>query len=509
MLKINKYLLLIGLFYGLERTDAQTTPNVVFIYSDDVGYGDISCNGATKIHTPNIDRIAKEGIRFTNAHATSSTCTPSRYALLTGQYPWRKKGTGIAEGNAGSIIDENQFTIADLFQKAGYQTAVVGKWHLGLGGETGPDWNGNIKPGPNELGFNYSFIIPATPDRVPCVYVENHQVAGLNPDDPITVSYKKPLPGAITGKEHPEMLKMMYSSNQHAETIINGISRIGYMTGGKSALWKDELMADEITGKATSFIKDNKSRPFFLYFAIQDIHVPRVPHERFVGKSGLGPRGDALLELDYHTGEILDLLDSLNLSKNTIVVFSSDNGPVLDDGYKDDAVEKLNGHQPGGSLRGGKYSKFDAGTRMPTLIRWTGTIKAKQVSNALLSQLDFLASFAKLTGQSLPENAAPDSQDMLSAWLGKSKKGRENVVEQSLFSGLSLLSDDWKYISPSKGPAIMKEKNMETGISEKPQLYNLKNDIGETRNLAEKYPEKVGKLAAKLKEIQQLRPEQN
>ncbi|HEX7366800.1 MAG TPA: arylsulfatase [Pelobium sp.] len=509
MLKLNKYLLIIGFVVGMQPLKAQEKPNVVFIYCDDLGYGDISCNGATKIKTPNIDRIAKNGIRFTNSHATSSICTPSRYALLTGEYPWRQQGTGIAAGNAGSIIDENQYTLADVFKTAGYKTAVVGKWHLGLGGANGPDWNGYIKPSPNDLGFDYSYIIPATPDRVPCVYVENHHVANLDPTDPLKVSYDTPLTELPIGKEHPELLKMMFSSNQHAETIINGISRIGYMSGGKSAWWKDETMADEITAKASEFIKKNQNNPFFLYFAIQDVHVPRAPSPRFVGKSGLGARGDAILELDYNTGKILDLLDSLKLTANTIVVFSSDNGPVLDDGYKDDAVEKLNGHTPGGLMRGGKYSKFDAGTRMPTLIQWPTKIKGAQVSDALFSQLDFFASFASLLNQNLPQSSAPDSQNMLKVLLGNSKQGRKNVVEQSLSKGLSLLSGDWKYIAPSKGPAVMKDKNMETGILGKAQLYNLKNDIGETINLATKYPEKVEKMAATLKEIEDPHPHKN
>lgn len=502
MQKSIKYFILVPLLFGLQKLNAQSKPNVVFIYCDDLGYGDISCNGATKISTPNIDRIAKGGIRFTNSHATSSICTPSRYALLTGEYPWRKKDTGIATGDAGAIIDNDQFTMADVFKNSGYKTAVVGKWHLGLGGANGPDWNGEIQSTPNDLGFDYSYIIPATPDRVPCVYVENRRVANLDPKDPLEVSYKEPLTGLPTGLAHPELLKMMYSSNQHAETIINGVSRIGYMQGGKAAWWDDKMMAEDLTTKASTFITENKNNPFFLYFAIQDIHVPRVPHPRFVGKSGLGARGDAILELDYNTGKILDLLDSLNLSKNTIVVFSSDNGPVLDDGYKDDAVEKLNGHTPGGVMRGGKYSKFDAGTRIPTLIKWPAKIKANRVSNALFSQLDFLASFAKLTKQTLPVKSAPDSQDMLNVLLGKSKKGRENLVEQSLFNGLNLISGDWKYIEPSKGPAIMKDKNMEIGSSPRPQLYNLKTDLGETDNLAQKYPEKVEELAKQLKNIQ-------
>lgn len=500
MNRLTKYIVFAILSFGIQKTQAQKQPkpNVVIIYSDDVGYGDISANGATKINTPNIDRIAKEGIRFTNAHASSSTCTPSRYALLTGEYPWRKKGTGIAAGNAGSIIEENQFTLGDVFQKAGYKTAVIGKWHLGLGGQNGPDWNGNIKPSPNDLGFNYSFIIPATPDRVPCVYVENHYVANLDPKDPITVSYTTPLLDPPTGKDHPELLKMKFS-HDHNNTIIDGISRIGYMSGGKSAWWKDELMGDEITKRSVDFINQNKKQPFFLYYAIHDVHVPRVPNPRYVGKSGMGARGDALLELDDNTGKILRVLDSLHLSKNTIVIFSSDNGPVLDDGYQDHAIEMLNGHTPEGLMKGGKYSKFDAGTRLPTFIRWPKKIKPNQVSDALIGQIDFIASFAKLTNQKLPANAAPDSEELLSVMLGKSDIGRTSLVEQGM-NGLAIIKGDWKYIAPSDGPPLMKEKNMETGNSKKPQLYNLKEDIGETKNLSTKYPEKVLELAKLLEE---------
>ena len=475
-------------------------PNVVIIYSDDVGYGDISCYGATKIQTPNIDRIAREGIRFTNAHATSSTCTPSRYSLLTGQYPWRKKGTGIADGNAGSIIDEDQFTLADLFQNEGYQTAAIGKWHLGLGGAEGPDWNGAIKPGPNELGFKYSFIIPATPDRVPCVYVENRRVRNLDPNDPIEVNYTAPVGDDPIGTKHPELLRQK-ADKQHSGTIINGISRIGYMKGGHQAYWNDDTMSDVLTGKAMEFISDNKSNPFFLYFAIQDIHVPRVPHPRFKGKSGMGARGDALLELDESTGKILHLLDSLDLSDNTLVIFSSDNGPVLNDGYEDGAVEMLHDHTPGGPFRGGKYSKFDAGTRVPTLVRWPGVIKANSVSDALISQHDLIASMTKLIKQALPAKAAPDSEELLDVWLGKSQKGRANLVEQGM-TGLAIIKGDWKYIPPHSGMAVMKEKDMEIGNAPVAQLYNIKSDKAEKNNVATQYPSKVKKLSQLLINIQ-------
>jgi arylsulfatase A-like enzyme len=482
------------------QAQTKKQPNVVIIYADDVGYGDLSCNGATKIKTPNLDRIAARGIRFTNAYATSSTCTPSRYALLTGEYPWRKKGTGIAAGDAGAIIPDQQTTLADVFKNAGYHTGVIGKWHLGLGGQTGPDWNGEIQSTPNDLGFDFSFIIPATPDRVPCVYVENRRVHKLDPADPIQVSYKQPVPGLPTGKEHPELLTMKYSHG-HDQTIINGISRIGYMNGGRAAWWNDALMGDEITSRSLSFIRENKKRPFFLYFAIHDIHVPRVPHPRYVNKSGMGARGDALLELDDNAGKILNLLDSLKLTDNTMVIFSSDNGPVLDDGYVDEAVEKLNGHTPGGGFRGGKYSRFDAGTHLPFLVSWPACIAKGKTSDALISQVDLIASFAAFTKQALPAGTAPDSENILDAMLGKSAKGRTSLIVQGLGEGLGIIQDEWKYIAPSAGVPLLKDTNIETGSSKTPQLYHLRTDKGERNNLAAANPEKVQELSSLLNRI--------
>lgn len=365
-------------------------PNIVIIYADDLGYGDLSCYGATKLTTPNVDRVAQKGLLFTNAHSTSATSTPSRYSLLTGEYAWRKAGTGVATGDASAIITPDRISIASVLKQAGYYTGVVGKWHLGLGPSGGADWNGEIYPGPLELGFDYHFLIPATGDRVPCVYVEDRKVVGLDPNDPIKVSFKEPILVEPTGKEHPELLKM-HPSHGHDMTIVNGISRIGYMSGGKSALWIDEDIADMITGKAVKFIEENKDKTFFLYFSTHDIHVPRVPHQRFAGKSGMGPRGDAILEFDWSVGEIIRTIEDLGLAAKTLIIVSSDNGPVVDDGYKDDAVEKLNGHKPAGPLRGGKYSAFDAGTRIPFIVRWDGEVKPGE-TDALFSQIDLFSS---------------------------------------------------------------------------------------------------------------------
>lgn len=474
------------------------TPNVVFIYADDIGYGDLSCNGAKTIHTPNVERLAKMGVRFTNAHSAAATSTPARYAMLTGEYAWRKAGTGIADGDAASIIRPERYTMADMFKEAGYSTGVVGKWHLGLGDKNGQqDWNQPLKPGTGDIGFDYSFIMAATGDRVPCVFVENDRVVNLDPNDPVQVSYQKNFPGEPTGKDNPELLKM-HPSHGHNQSIINGISRIGYMKGGKSALWKDEEIAGTLTGKAVSYIENHKDVPFFLYFATQDAHVPRVPAPQFVGKSGMGPRGDCLLQFDWSVGEILNTLERLGLDKNTLIILSSDNGPVVDDGYKDQAVELLGNHKPGGIYRGGKYSAYEAGTRVPCIWSWKGVIRPGTVSDALVYQIDWFATFAEMMNFRLPEGAAPDSQPMLKAWTGKEKKGREWLVLQNAHNNLSITDGQWKYIRPGKGPAVNKFVNIELGNSMEPQLYNITKDPSEKNNVADKNPDLVKKMAAKL-----------
>ncbi|MEQ6122464.1 arylsulfatase [Reichenbachiella sp. MALMAid0571] len=459
-------------------------PNIIVIYADDLGFGDLSSYGATELKTPNFDRISNEGIRFTNGYATSATCTPSRYALLSGEYPWRNKRAHILPGNAPLLFDTSKQTLPSMLKGAGYKTAVLGKWHLGLGGE-GLDWNGEVSPGPNEVGFDYSYIMASTNDRVPTVYVENHKVVRLDPNDPIEVSYKENFPGEPTGKENPEMLKL-HPSHGHNMSIHNGISRIGYMRGGKSALSIDEHMADTILSRSKMFIRENKDNPFFLFYALHQPHVPRVPNPRFVGKSGMGPRGDVILEADWCVGQLLNTLDRFGISDNTIVVFSSDNGPVLDDGYKDDANEKLGKHTPWGPLRGGKYSLFDAGAHVPFMVRWKGTIEPG-VSDALVCQMDLLASFARLTKQ---ENKSADSQDILSALTGKSKTGRDNLVIEAT-GRVCYREGDWVMIPPHKGAVKIKSVNIETGNLEKYQLYNVSEDPGQKENLAEKFPERV------------------
>jgi arylsulfatase A-like enzyme len=493
-MKISLFFITVTTIFSFSfcSTQQEKFPNIILIYTDDVGYGDISSYGANEIKTPNIDRIADEGLLFTNSHSTSATCTPSRYGLLTGEYPWRKENTGIAPGNAAMIIKAGTLTLPSVLKQAGYVTGVVGKWHLGLGPEGGLDWNGEIRPGPNDIGFDYAFLIPATGDRVPCVYVENRRVVNLDPNDPIDVSFDKPIGNDPTGKEHPELLKM-HPSQGHDQTIVNGISRIGYMSGGHSARWIDEKMADVITGKSIHFINENKDQPFFLLFSTHDIHVPRVPHPRYKGKSGLGARGDAILQLDGSVGEILITLDSLDLANKTIVIFTSDNGPVVDDGYHDRSVELLNGHNPSGSFRGGKYSAFEAGTRIPFIIRWPGHIH-HGISKALISQIDLMASLASFTGQNIPDGSAPDSFNQWEVLTGIKNEGRSFVIEHAVSGALSLLKNNWKYIEPHSGPTYNPYTDIELGNAPESQLYDLKKDLKEKVNVAEKYPKVVQEM---------------
>lgn len=450
-------------------------PNIVLIYADDIGYGDLSCYGATKVKTPNCDRLAATGLRFTDAHSVASVCTPSRYSLLTGEYAFRKKGTGIASGIQPLLIDTNRLTLASMLKKAGYATAVIGKWHLGLGSEP-TDYNKPIKPGPRELGFDYSWIIPATGDRVPCVWVENDHVVNFDPSDPIVLDYSV--------------------KRGEPASYINGIPRIGSQKGGKAALWKDDEMSLVIAQKSCDFIAKNKDKPFFIYVATHNIHVPRVPNKMFVGKSDCGVRGDAIVEFDWIVGEIVNQIEKLGLTEQTLIILTSDNGGINDDNGPDKIhgigdPDATNGHQPNGVLRGTKGTVFEGGTRVPFIVRWQGKVKPG-VSGALISQIDLLASLAALTDQKIPTGEAPDSENHLAALLGKDSKGREYLVEQSNNGPpFGFRHGPWKLL-PGRGTRA--------GIT-LPALFNLDEDISETKNLASKYPERVAAMTAKLSEI--------
>ncbi len=465
-------------YSALAQHSENTSPNVIIIYTDDLGYGDLSCYGASQIKTPNIDNLANNGLRFTNGYATASTSTPSRFSLLTGHLPFRKKGTGILPGDAKLIIQPGSQTLPAVMKKAGYTTACVGKWHLGLGSGK-INWNGHVKPGPNEVGFDYSFIIPATNDRVPCVYLENGRVANLDPNDPLYVDYKKKVGNDPTGWDHPELMKQkLRPRDHHHGTIHGGIGRIGYMAGGKSARWDDETMADDLVAKANKFIKDNKEKPFFLYLSTADVHAPRLFNPRFAGKSGLGARGDMVLQLDDCVGQLMKVLKNEKLIDNTLIIFSSDNGPKLEDSYLDGSYTAAmkKDFKPAGSLRGTKYTAFEGGVRVPFIVHWPGKVKVG-VSDAIISQVDLLASLGHFTNKNFTLQRFSDSQNHLSALLGENPTARQSVIGVGGWRGIIYRKGDWKLIN-----------------TKKPQLYNLKNDLGETQNLAPKYPERVKAL---------------
>ena len=471
-------------------------PNVVVIYGDDVGYADVSCYGDGKIATPNIDRFATQGLRFTDAHCSAATCTPSRFSLLTGIHGFRHN-VRVLPPSAPLLIKPEMLTLPALFAQSGYATAVVGKWHLGIGdGVTPVDWNGKVAPGPLEIGFGYSFLMPSTNDRVPCVYLEGHRVVGLDPADPLFVGSRRP--DGFTGTVYPDgkqdRAAMTYypSSHGHDNSVIHGIGRIGYQWGGKAALWNDETMADVFVDRAKAWLgKQRADKPFFLYFSSQDIHVPRAPHPRFQGKSGRAYRGDAMLQLDWATGAILTALDELGFADNTIVIFSSDNGPVYDDGYVDGTTVRTStaevdrGHDGSGPYRGGKYQIYEGGTRVPFVIRWPGRIEPG-VSPALVNQIDLLASFATLLGHQLTAEQAIDSRDTLPAFLGADAVGLPWMIEEA--RGLALRHGNWKFVQP---PARRGQQ----------QLFDLAADIGEQNDLIAEQPERAAAMRAMLEQL--------
>ncbi|MDO4549672.1 MAG: arylsulfatase [Planctomycetia bacterium] len=459
-------------------------PNVIIILADDLGIGDLSCYGAKVLQTPNLDKLAAEGLKFNRGYATSATCTPSRYALISGLYPIRNPNASILPGNSPLIIDVQKINLPRLFKKAGYQTAAVGKWHLGLA-DGHQDWNKEIKPGLNNIGFDYSFIMAATNDRTPTVYIENQHVVGLESEDPLQVSYKQNFPGEPTGRENPELLTKMKSSHGHADSVVNGVGRIGFQKGGVKARWRDEDMADIFSEKAKQFVTEStkNGKPFFLYFALHQPHVPRIPHERFVGKTPLGPRGDVIVELDDQVGRMVATLEELGQLENTLIVFSSDNGMVLNDGYIDMSVVKNNetGHAPSGILRGGKYSRHDGGMHVPFIVYWKGKIEPG-VTDAIFCQVDFLSTFAALTGQDIPMNV--DSENHLDALLGEKPVGRTELLLESS-RRLSYRTDQWFFVNDNQ----------------KPELFDLSKDPSQKKNVAEEYPEVVQQFQERVKNI--------
>ncbi len=492
-MKNNLFALLLCALFSCNTSVDQNNPNIIVIYADDLGYGDVSSYGVGTLETPNIDKIANNGVRFTNGYASSATCSPSRYALLTGTYPWRNKRAKILTG-ANLIIDTSEMTIPKMLKTKGYETGIVGKWHLGLG-NTKIDYNKKISPGPNEVGFDHSFIMADTQDRVPTVYIENGYVVNLDPNDPIEVNFKNDDYGLPSGTKNPELLTMKWHHG-HNKAIVNGVPRIGYMKGGEKAKWSDIDMADKFLDEAKKYIDKVKDSPFFLFYTLQQPHVPRTPHPRFEGSSGMGPRGDVIKEADWCIGELYSHLEKNNLLENTIIIISSDNGPVLNDGYYDDAVEKLGEHTPAGRLRGGKYSLFEAGTRVPFITYWKGKTKP-QVSDEIVSQIDFLNSFSSLLGSDIKSR---DGVDLSGVFFNNIGNGRDNLVIEAV-KRTALRSGNWAMIPPYNGPEKNTNVNIELGNSKEYKLYNLENDLSQKNNLAKSNPEKLQEMINLYNEI--------
>ena len=378
-------------------------------------------------------------------------------------------------------------TLPKMLKQEGYQTAIIGKWHLGLGNGN-VNWNRSVSPGPNQVGFDYSYILAATQDRVPTVYIEDGKVVGLDPNDPIEVNYQKNFEGEPTGLKNPELLTMNWHHG-HNSSIVNGIPRIGFMKGGEAAKWSDVDMADHFLNGVHEYIKSNKGKPFFLYYPMQQPHVPRTPHPRFVGLSELGPRGDAIVEADWCLGELKSILESEGIIENTLIIFSSDNGPVLNDGYYDDSDVKNGEHRPSGPFRGGKYSLFEAGTRVPFFTYWKGKIKPG-VSDSMVSQLDLLSSLAQLVGS---EVRTADSLPLLELLMGQSDEGRDEMVIEAT-SRTAFKRGDWVMIPPYEGPAVNDKVKIELGNDSDFQLYNLSEDIEQQNNLAAQKPDKLQEM---------------
>jgi arylsulfatase A-like enzyme len=495
---------------ALPAADPAPRPNIVFIVADDLGYGDLGAYGATRLKTPNLDRLAAEGVRFTNGYTPSSTCTPTRYSMFTGEYAWRQsaKRTGILPGDAPLSIEPGRLTLPEALRRAGYLTGAIGKWHLGLGdGRTRVDFNGHVAPGPREVGFDYCHIIPATVDRVPSVWIENHRVVGLDPLDPIRVNYNEDFGVEPNGIARPDLLAQP-ADKQHSGTIINGISRIGFMAGGKSARFKDEELTSTVVRKSVQFLEQVGNKPFFLYVGLFEPHVPRVAEPPFVGTSPLGVRGEVIQQMDWAAGEVMKALARLGLERNTLVIFTSDNGPVLFDGYFDEAAEKNGDHRPAGGLRGWKYLVFEGACRVPLIARWPARLQPR-VTDQLFNLVDLPATLGRLAGAEISPASSPDSLDLSPVLLGETTQNlRDHTVLHGIADTLALRVGDWKYIpANTRGPgggtggANPSEARFTPNQIRSPLLFNLREDPAEERNVIEQHPEKAAEMQRRLETL--------
>lgn len=480
----------------LEKKEAvQKAPNIILINADDLGYGDLGCYGATKVQTPNIDQLASEGRRFTDAHTSSAVCSPSRYGLLTGRYPLRRNFWGPIPGvTQGLSIDTESPTIASVLKKAGYATACVGKWHLGFGEEEGPNWDGMLKPGPLELGFDYYFGIPTVNSGPPFIYIENHNVVGYDPNDPFV---------------------MKTEASTQKWPAKSGYNQIG---GADKAhlLYEDEKVGTTLKNKAVEWLKNrhssNKENPFFLYLATTNIHHPFTPAPQFKGTSEAGRYGDFIHELDWIVGEVLSTVKEMGQEDNTLVIFTSDNGGMLNHGGQD--AWKA-GHRLNGDLLGFKFGAWEGGHRVPFIAKWPGKIPANSQSDRLVSQVDLLATFASIVNQPLQEDKEHDSIDQLPELTGQAKSAQreELVISPNSPEHLVIRKGKWVYIpdqdeggfqakkvgahtlggaaafalTEQKNSDVVDGKIKEGAPAE--QLYDLEKDPYQLENIVTQHPE--------------------
>jgi arylsulfatase A-like enzyme len=505
------HLLIFLLCCSFLKLLAQDKPNVVFILVDDLGYGDIGCYGATKVQTPNIDKLANEGKKFTDAHSASAVCTPSRYALLTGQYPYlAEDGKGVwgpLRVTSGLIIDTEALTVADVFKNKGYKTAAIGKWHLGF--KTGTnDWQEPLRPGPQDLGFDYYFGIPVVSSAPPYVYVENDHIVGGDASDPLV----------YLGKNAKGVTPITEIPPEASQRTLNQFK--GAVEAHK--LYDPYSMGEVLTKKTVEWITANKENPFFLYLPTPLIHHPFTPGKQFQGTSQCGLYGDFIQELDWMVGEVTKCLQENGLSDNTLVIFTSDNGGMFNIGAQD-AFKA--GHRQNGDLLGFKFGVWEGGQRIPFIAKWPGKIKAGSQSDQLICLIDMLASFAALTDQEIDKSQLANSVNILPALVGEtsSELRDELVLSPYRSTNFSLRKGKWMYIpaqgsggfSGTKpgmhtfaGPAAVTFTNHPNSDivdgkikSDAPpaQLYDLEKDVNQTTNLYNQYPEVVKEMDAILK----------
>lgn len=494
------------LLIPLARTNAaeRSQPNIVLIFADDLGYGDVGCYGATKVQTPNIDRLAKEGRRFTDAHSASAVCTPSRYALLTGEYPFRKNLWGPVMNPSPLVVDVTKPTVASVLKKQGYHTACFGKWHLGFGTEPKPDWNEDLKPGPLECGFDHYFGIPVVNSHPPFVWVQDHRVVGLDPTDPLKYG----------GKPETKLFREKMLAPP--------------MSGAKAAhaLYREEEHGSTLTEKATTWMRGHSDKPFFLFFSTPHIHHPFTPGAKFKGSSQAGVYGDFIQEFDWMVGEVLHTLDELKLRDDTLVILTSDNGGMLNLGGQE-AWQA--GHRLNGDLLGFKFDAWEGGHRVPFIANWPGQIEAGSTSDQLICHIDLLATFASLTGATLTAADGPDSLNVLPAWLSNPARPVRDqlVLAPQKKQNLALREGRWLYIGAQGGGGFTGDKPGEhllggpgalkfTGETNSDiargkikadapaaQLYDLEADRSQSRNIIRQHPQQAELMAKHLAELQQ------